>query len=160
MNKSLIKDIQHLCSHRELKGIKKLICGKKIGSGVYRDVYVLKQDDNYVVKIERNMNTGTFANVTEWRNWINNKDWEYIKDWLAPIELINTTGNIMIQKRVSLEGKTLEDFPKEIPALFTDTKITNFGWINDKFVCCDYSFFTTIIGSKKYKRAKWTGLIN
>ena len=162
MKKSILREIQKLCKGKNINKIIKLICCKQIGAGVYRDVYILKQDNNYVVKIERDMSTGIFANVTEWRNYINNKEWDYIKDWLAPIELINQTGQIMIQKRVSLEGKKCKDFPKYIPSLFNDLKRKNFGWIGDKFVCCDYSFFIPLIVQKnknELKYACWKGKV-
>lgn len=160
MKKATLKEIQKMCRGKSINGIVKSICGKQIGTGLYRDVYLLKQDNNYVVKIERDMSTGTFANATEWRNYINNKEWSYIKDWLAPIELINQTSQVLVQRRVSLEGKKCKDFPKYIPALFTDLKRKNFGWIGDKFVCCDYSFFVSVIinkGKNKLKYAKWWG---
>jgi hypothetical protein len=139
-----------------LDKIIKAICGEQIGSGVYRDVYLLKQDPKYVVKIERDMSSGTFANATEWRNYIDNRDWNLVKGWLAPCEMINETGVLLIQKRVSWEGKRRKDYPKYIPDVFTDTKLMNFGWIGKKFVCCDYSLL--LLGTKgKMKYAKWWG---
>jgi hypothetical protein len=141
---------------KTLEKIIKSICDEQIGTGVYRDVYVLKQNPKYVVKVERDMSKGSFANAMEWRNYIDNKDWNLLKEWLAPCELINETGEILIQKRVSWEGKCRKDLPKYIPDVFTDTKIMNFGWIGKKFVCCDYS--SLLLGTKgKMKHAKWWG---
>lgn len=136
------------------------ICGKVIGKGMYRTVYELKRDPDYVVKIERDPSRGTFANVTEWRNYINNKDWNYLKDWLAPCIGINETGQVLIQQRIR-HGRR-KDYPKYVPAIFTDLKLSNFGWIGDKFVCCDYSYFTPYIitaGKSKMKYAKWWGTL-
>lgn len=159
MKKSILKTIHELCGGKKFNTTVRLICGEKIGAGLYRDVYVLKQDSNYVVKVERDMSTGNFANVTEWRNYIENKEWTYIKDWLAPIELITETGQILIQRRVTLEGKKCKDFPKYIPAAFTDLKRKNFGWIGEQFVCCDYSFLIPIHPkfNKRLKYAQWWG---
>ncbi|WP_287059492.1 hypothetical protein, partial [Algoriphagus sp.] len=42
------------------------ICGELIGKGTYRDVYELKANPRYVVKIERDMSTGRFCNATEY----------------------------------------------------------------------------------------------
>lgn len=142
-------------SATSLKRFVKLHCGEFIGGGLYRDVYVLKNYPGYVAKIERDMETGVFANVTEWRNWCNNKEWTFLSQWLAPCFTINTTGTILIQKRVGWEGRRRKDYPTHVPAVFTDLKLGNFGWLGDQFVCCDYSFM--IMTSKKIKYAKWWG---
>lgn len=129
-----------------------------IDGGAYRHVYILKQNPNYVVKIEVDPSLAQFANATEWRNYVNNKEWDYLKDWLAPCEIINETGQVMIQRRVTREGKKPKDYPTHVPFVFTDLKRENFGWIGEKFVCCDYSYLLTFIvksGKSKYKRAKW-----
>jgi hypothetical protein len=141
---------------KNLNQISKLICDELLGKGLYRDVYVLRQNPDYVVKIERNLGTGQFANVCEWRNYINNKDWEWFEKWLAPCEIITYDGQVLIQKRI-MHGKK-KDYPKLIPAMFTDTKYRNFGWIGTRFVCCDYSFIPFYIiktGNSKMKKAKW-----
>ena len=143
-----------------IKELKKKLCGELIGVGLYRDVYVLKQDSNYVVKIERDMSHGTFANATEWRHYINNREWDWFEQWLAPCELITETGQLLIQRRI--EHRKRKDYPKYIPAIFTDTKLSNFGWIGDRFVCCDYSFipfYFIKVGKSKMKRAKWWGTL-
>lgn len=155
-----VKDVAGLLSSSVGK-TKKNICGALLGRGLYRDVYVLKQNPDYVVKIERDMSHGMFANATEWRNYINNKDWNFLSEWLAPCELINETSQIMIQQRVYWDGKRRKDYPTHIPGMFTDKKLKNFGWLSDdRFVCCDYSFMTTFliqVGKSKYKYAKWWG---
>lgn len=137
------------------------ICGELIDYGLYRDVYVLKQNPDYVVKIERDMSEANFANATEWRNFINNRDWAFLSEWLAPCELINETSQIMIQRRVYWEGKKRKDYPTHVPGMFTDLKLKNFGWLSDgRFVCCDYSFMPVFIvqpGVSKLRYAKWWG---
>lgn len=162
MSKKQMKELEGIFTkRRNEESLLKEICGKLIGSGVYRDVYELKQDPNFVVKVERDME-GTFANVTEWRNYINSAGWNLIEKWLAPCEMINGNGSIMIQQRVTTEGKRRKDYPKYVPKIFTDLKLSNFGWIGDQFVCCDYAFFVQVmIKSTKsndwYKVAKWWG---
>ncbi len=141
---------------KSVNGTIRYCCGEFIGKGVYRDVYVLKQNPNYVVKIERNPCNGVFSNVTEWRNYQNNKEWEWLSEWLAPCEMINETGQILIQHRIHHKEKNF--YPKYIPSIFTDLKYKNFGWIKDRFVCCDYAFipiFTIRKGESKMKRVKW-----
>lgn len=151
---TLIKAIH---GRRTVKGIAKVICGELLGQGTHRDVYVLRQDPSYVVKIEREPGRGAFANAMEYRNWMDNKDWKFLASYLAPCILINETGQVMIQKRVSRDGKRRKDYPKRIPSVITDRKFKNFGWIGDQFVCCDYSFFR--ICTPKMDRVNWWGTI-
>ena len=148
-----VKAIKALLTNKGPLTIVKKLCGEKIGSGAYRDVYVLKAFPDYVVKIERDMSTARFANVTEWQNYVNNAHWNLLDGWLAPCLMINQTGSVLVQQRVT-PGRR-KDYPKYIPAVFTDLKLQNSGWIDGKFCCCDYSFMTTVIGKKKMKYAKW-----
>jgi hypothetical protein len=154
MKKKTIKEIIQLCSGKSVSEIVRLICAEKIGHGSTRDVYALKIDANYVAKIERDMSSGDFCNVMEWRNYVDNRYWELGK-WLAPCEMINETGQVLIQRRVS-PGKR-KDYPKYIPQHFTDLKVKNFGWIDGVFVCCDYPFLVGL--NMKMKYAKWWGSI-
>lgn len=149
--------VRTLQSNKTIRAIEKNICGDLIGQGCYRDVYVLKQNPDYVVKIERDPSKGAFANVLEYRNWMDNKEWKTMAKFLAPCLLINETGQVLIQRRISRDGKCKKDYPKEIPIFFTDLKYKNFGWIGDQFVCCDYSFFR--LGDLKMSKAKWWGTI-
>lgn len=140
--------------------IKRKLCGKLIGQGLYRDVYEFKGYPNLVIKIERCNEIGSFCNATEWRHWIDNREWKYLSSWLAPCFLISKDGNVLIQRRVTWKGKKRKDYPKEIPSLFTDLKVSNFGWIGDRFVCCDYAFFRISFGKAKDTQvAKWWGSI-
>jgi len=148
------KEIKVNLNTANLKTILKKICGEKIGIGLNRDVYILKADPRFVVKIERDPSQGMFSNVTEYRYYVQNIEWKFLSDWLAPCVAINETGQVMIQQRVNWEGKRRQDYPKKIPAMFTDLKFKNFGWIGDRFVCCDYSFMVFETGMKK---AGWWG---
>lgn len=152
----------HKTSHlvKLLKGktvnqIKKQLCGELLGSGVYRDVYVFKQSPKHVIKIEADMSKANFANVTEWRNYIDLKERHWFSKFLAPCEIINQTGEVLIQQRVTHKEK--KDYPKKIPIYFTDIKRTNFGWIGNQFVCCDYSFLRQPLKSgKQLRKANWS----
>lgn len=152
--KSLVKKIEN----KTVPQIRKLICGELIGLGLYRNVYVLKDNPAYVVKIENDMRHCVFANATEWMNYINNKEFKFLEEWLAPCEMISQTGQVLIQQRVYRDGKKKKDYPKHVPTMLTDLKYENFGWIGARFCCCDYSFMLTVtaaVGSKKFKRANW-----
>lgn len=150
------KEIGKLLHGKTVDQIRKKLCGERLGYGLHRHVYVFKQFPEYVIKLERDMGSGQFANVTEWRNYINHKDWKWLGRWLAPCVTINETGSVMVQKRVT-PGKR-KDYPTHIPCLFTDLKLANFGWIGDQFVCCDYAYLLNmvIIGKRSnMKYAKW-----
>lgn len=153
-DKKKFSKLFHGCS--TIRQTMKKLCGEHLGTGLYREVFVLKQDPDYVLKIEYDPSTGMFANVTEWRNWVNNKEFKFLAPWLAPCESINQTGQVLIQRRVSWEGKSRKDYPKRIPWVITDTKLKNFGWIGDRFVCCDYSYLLEY-NRNKMKRVTWRG---
>lgn len=133
------------------------LCGEMLGSGQHRDVYECRVDRRYVVKVERDPGVAVFANVTEWRNYMNLKDWRFVGPWLAPCILINQTGQVLLQERVSWEGKRRKDYPLYVPGVFTDLKLGNFGWIGDRFVCCDYAYLRHAPADLRY--AKWWGSI-
>lgn len=146
--------ITKLIGGKSVKQVVKSICGEKLSHGCYRDVYVLKSNPDYVIKIERDMTKAMFANVTEWRNYIENKDWEKFGHWLAPCEMINETGQIMIQRRVERwVDNPKKRFPGKIPSLFSDRKKNNFGWIGDQLVCFDYSWLKKV--PFKLVRPRW-----
>lgn len=119
--------------------IRKKFCGKLLGAGAYRDTYVCKQDPKMVIKIEREMSKAIFANVSEWVNYQNLKDWNQMKPWLAPCYGITQIGNVLLQRRVKITDND-DLYPEKIPSFFTDRKYENFGFIGKQLVCYDYSF--------------------
>jgi hypothetical protein len=134
-----------------LRSAMRHVCGEEVGYGLYRDVYLMKQDPRFVVKIERDMSQGMFANVTEWRNYLNNRDDQFIGPWLAPCETITETGQILVMRRV--RHAPVEAYPNLIPSYLTDCKRTNYGFIGKRFVCCDYSFLLS--NTRHMKKARW-----
>ena len=131
-----------------------LVLGRQIGFGVYKDVFVFQPNTDLVIKFAA---TDPAMNYREWDIW-NSVDKE-IKKWLAPCVRISDCGVFLIQKRV--ERKPKKDYPKMIPAFLTDTKYSNFGWIDNKFVCCDYGgFYNIFLDGKpntKLVKANWWG---
>lgn len=150
------KKLIPLIQNKTLKQVIKNACGEKIGSGLFRDVYVLKHNPEYVVKIERDMSQAGFVNAMEWRNYIQHRDWTLLAPFVAPCEIINEKGNILIQRR-AYAGRR-KDYPKYIPAVFTDLKLSNFGWIEGQFVCFDYAYLKISI-NKTMQYAKWWGTL-
>jgi hypothetical protein len=137
------------CRRSALK-IYDLSRGELLAKGVYREVSVLKFNPDYVIKFEMNPAKGMFCNVLEWRNWIDARH-SPLEKWLAPIEMLNETGQILIQRRATFDGK----YPSKVPWQFTDIHKGNFGWIDGKFVCIDYPFLRTGYHPKFRNVRKW-----
>lgn len=146
----LLSDYRHL----PISKIIKKFAGEQLGCGGYRDVYVLKDAPRYVIKIERDMTTANFCNACEWRNYINHRGTR-IEKYFAPCYGINEAATFLIQGRLTKMSDDKKDFPKRIPALFTDTHIGNFGWIKDQFVSCDYPHILS--AGYNLVEVKWRG---
>jgi hypothetical protein len=129
---------------------RKYLCGKKIANGSFRWVYEFRFDpEHYVVKIDH---SGTmFANITEFRNYMN-YDSAPLQEWMCPIVGITDDGKIMIMRRAEMKTK-YSDYPKEVPVAFTDRKIENWGFVDGRCVCVDYSFI--LADQKNFRKARW-----
>lgn len=138
---------------RTMQAIMKKFCGEQLGTGLYRDVFVLKQNPNYVVKIIRDPGDGSFANIMEWRNFANHRHDNVLGPYLASCEMINETGTFMVQERTYPGPR--KDYPTHIPAEFTDLKLANFGFIKGKFKCHDYAYFRRAAFKPSMRYAKW-----
>lgn len=108
------------------------ICGKKLGTGMSRQVYVFDLDDDLVIKMEVN---ACFQNVLEWETWRALKDTPHAK-WLAPCKWISRSGNALIMART--KPISLSEAPKQLPEWIADHKLENFGWLGKQVVCHDY----------------------
>lgn len=133
--------IKILEKHKKIGSLIDNACGELIGSGCHRDVYIFKHDDRWVIKIERDMSIANFANVCEWRNWVNHAPYKDFSKFLAPCLAIDETGRVLIQRRAKreIDGAKIV-YPTHLPNWLTDTKKFNFGMIGKQFVCVDYSF--------------------
>ena len=133
--------------------LEKFICGKRLGFGAFREVFELRANDAYVVKIAID-DAGRAVNLLE------NKIWGEISEtplakWFAPVFAVSSSGKYLIQQKVEQLPK--EQYPKKIPRFFTDTKYSNFGWLKGKgFVCCDFGSFNMFRGgSTKMVKVSW-----
>lgn len=132
-----------------------LLCGEKIGSGVFRDVYKCRLRADLVVKVEINEVWRTFANVKEMNFWSDHQNTSAIVEWLAPCDYMSPDGRILLQRKVTpCEPEELEKLPKMLPAFLTDTKFRNFGWLDGRVVCIDYAG-TIPNPSLKMVKANW-----
>lgn len=129
-----------------------LLCGDRIGQGSAREVFVLRTNPEYVVKIETA--GGSFQNVAEWEIWsfVNGGP---LQKWFAPCEMISNCGVMLVQRRV----KPLRDheLPKKLPEFLCDLKPENYGLFNGNFVCNDYGTMGYAIRtvSRRLVKAEW-----
>lgn len=111
-----------------------LCIGEKLGQGQSRHVYAWNPDPTLVVKIE--------TLKTHWWNIEEFEVWRAVlgtahEKWFAPVEMIAGGGSMLIQKRTY--PLRPEELPDRLPAYFTDTKPENFGLLDGRVVCHDYS---------------------
>lgn len=116
-----------------------LLCGMKLGSGQFRDVYQCNIIRNAVVKVS----TEPQANWCEYNVWQSVADQKYAK-WFAPVLWISPGGHLLIMQKARML-KYEDKKPAKIPSFFTDLKLSNFGWIGKQLVCTDYQFITRAI---------------
>lgn len=125
-----------------------LLCGRKLGAGIHRDVFECALDPTLVVKVEINDDrVRNFANVKEYENWTVWRDVEPIARWLAPCDRLSFDGRILLQKRVEPIKKS--EAPTALPTFLTDVKYENYGWYDGRIVCIDYAFLVTDASAKK-----------
>lgn len=111
-----------------------LFVGDHIGSGMYRDVFEVKFDDDLVIKVEKE---GSYCNTREWIVW-NDTTEEKWSDWLAPCVAISENGKFLIQQKTKrIINKQL---PDKIPSFLDDTHFDNWGIYKNRLVCHDYAF--------------------
>ena len=146
-----------ICDHSRYEDLLKLICGRKLGDGASREVFIYDPDPSLVIKIA---STSPRQNYIEWEIWqyiSNGFQFREIQKWFTPCIAISQCGMFLLQKRI--ETKPMRDYPKKIPWFFTDTKYTNYGWLKGRFVCCDYGGFGNIFMNgkinTKMKKANW-----
>ena len=112
-----------------------MICGEKIGSGAYRDVFLHKWDKKLVIKVEIEQTHRTFANVFEHHYWTEAS--EANRQWLAPVVGLSPDGKISFMERTCALPHDFK-FPSAIPRFLRDIKPENFGLYKDRLVCHDY----------------------
>ena len=125
-----------MISKRNGDDLFRLLVGRKLGSGEFRNVYQLNSNSTYVLKEEFNVRQGFFCNVQEWTMWRDSKDTPY-RQFLAPCLDISPNGTFLVMEKT----EPIEELPGWLPDLFTDLKVENFGKLPDgRIVCHDYAF--------------------
>lgn len=131
-----------------------LLCGKLLGVGSSRRVYVNNFDENSVVKVDNGRDM-PIQNILEFQTWEMLRGTD-MGAWLAPCLKMSYGGRVLVQSRTTPAG--VSEYPDKIPAVFVDTKRQNFGMLNGEFVCHDYGFMNirTLVGSsKKMSNVEW-----
>ena len=86
---------------------------------------------------------GTYRDVYE----------DFIEPWLCPCVRITETSQVLIQKRAK-PIESIDQLPKEVPAIFTDLKRSNWGILNKRAVITDYPYLRHVF-TQKMRKPKW-----
>lgn len=133
--------------------LEEFLCGRFLGGGIARKVYIYRPDDTFVIKIAEDKG-GQSHNIIEWKIWDELKQVKSASKWLAPIVDVSDCGKYLIMKRAERGRK--EDYPKMVPHFFTDMKYDNYGFIGKQLVCVDYANFIITKGFKfMLKKSDW-----
>lgn len=127
--------------------------GKLIGEGMSRKVFDLPLMPGFVVKIEEDQQR--FQNVIEWETWGTVDECDAGK-WFAPVKHISPNGRVLVMAKTTPIAPG--DYPKMVPAFFTDLKYRNFGQYKGRLVCHDYGLASVLMTNgltKRMKRAHW-----
>jgi hypothetical protein len=128
-------------------------CGKHLGGGIGREVFALRGDTSKVLKF--GCNAGN-QNIIEYELWNVVESNKKLAPWFAPCYDISGLGLWMLQARTHPIEKA--DLPKKVPAIFTDLKAENWGWLNNRPVCHDYgTVLCRMVTSsvERLRRADW-----
>lgn len=137
-----------------MEELEEFVCGKRLGSGIHRDVFTFMPNKEYVIKVAKSDSESRAVNLIEAKIWSEIHSTPAAK-WFAPVFDVSESGKFLLQRRVEQLPK--EEYPKKIPHFFTDTKYSNFGWIKGVgFVCIDFGSFNIFRGiSTKMVKAEW-----
>ena len=138
---------------RTLEDAFNLLCGELIGQGIHRKVFECRLRPDLVVKVEKEGDWRSFANVMEQKFWDDHQFCAKVASWLAPCEYLSPDGRILLQRKATPVGEH-EELPIEIPSFLTDLKRANFGRIDGALVCVDHAM-TIPNPSTRMKRVVW-----
>lgn len=111
-----------------------LMAGRQLGrAGMSRKVFEIPLNEKYVVKIEEG--EYRFQNVMEYEFWRQVEGTKH-EHWFAPCHSISPNGRVLIMRKTYPMAPS--QYPDKIPAFLTDTKYSNYGMLDGKFVCHDY----------------------
>ena len=135
----------------------RFILGKRLGSGISREVYVYKGNPAFVIKVATEADD-RFQNVIEYNFWDETRLCSEIAKWIAPCARISPHGNWLIQQRtMPVSLAELKKRYKRVPVFLFDLKVDNWGKLpNGKIVCHDYGTHGAIQSMRTAtKKADW-----
>ena len=135
--------------------LENLILGEKLGSGVYRDVYIFKPDTTKVIKVAKDNPSARAENLLAYKIYRKCICETPFEKWFAKIYDISDDGKYLVQERTEKFRK--DKYPEKIPHFFTDTKYDNFGYVKGKgLVCIDYGCISLYRAfTSRMSKAKW-----
>lgn len=110
----------------------RIFLGVRIANGADRAVYDLRYSPKYVAKVEGE--SRSFHNAIEWQIW-QRLEGSPLAKWLAPCLDISPCGSILIQRKTTPIARG----PDRLPSFLGDVKLENFGLLDGRVVCHDYS---------------------
>lgn len=134
-----------------------LICGKQLGSGISRTVFVYAPDSTRVVKIEHNQLRN--QNASEYSFWCGVQGTP-LEKWFARVFLASEMNSFILQART--QPVTLAELRQKrpkVPVIMSDLKVGNWGRIGQRYVCHDYG--TALVpeyglrNGARLKKADW-----
>jgi len=127
-----------------------MLCGRRIGDGLSREVYVFRWNTNMVIKIEVG---NEHQNAIEYSTWTDIANGPLAR-YFAPCRMISPYGAWLVMERTTVPGPRYK-WPTTFPAMFTDFKRSNYG-LNSKgkLVCHDYGTNLAMHNSGFNTRAK------
>jgi hypothetical protein len=115
-----------------------MICGPKIGSGCFRDVYVNNLNPKTVIKVQHDYSEPNAHNMME---YIISEKFFLENDIFAPVHCVSKSGKFLIMERTSpVSEKEFREWLEKtpLPNFVNDIKSSNVGWLDDKIVIHDY----------------------
>lgn len=116
-----------------------------LGEGKHRIVYAHPTRPNRVLKVDK---TGIGRNLDEWRNSHVLRE-AGLGRWIARAYQITPDGSVLMAARAEPVGVV----PEVIPVVFRDCRIANWGRINGRPVCLDYTDLRPI--SRGMQAPRW-----
>lgn len=129
-----------------------MLCGRKLGEGIHRQVFECKILPHLVVKVENDLYR-YFANVYEQRVWSDNEYCEKVARWLAPVAFMSPDAKVLLQYRTDPLPQNYS-LPDRVPTFLTDLKRENFGIFEGRLVCHDYAMTVSNL-STRLTKAHW-----
>lgn len=116
-----------------------------LGEGKHRIVYAHPKRPNRVLKVDK---TGVGRNLDEYRNSALLREAGFGK-WIARAYQITPDGSVLMAAR----AEPIDEPPPVIPAFFRDRRTSNWGRIDGRPVCLDYTDLAEL--TRRHREPRW-----